>query len=110
MALLVARGGIHAVHWQVSFCIFSVFESPLVRYRKEIQCVNRFCTGIGGESALSLTIKPPKFTRDIGTSDIGTLHWLVFLNSWISSDVMWYLQGVQLEFAMWIHSRNKHRC
>ena len=32
--------------------------------------------------------------RDIGTSDIGTLHWVVFLNSRKSSDVMWYLQGV----------------
>ena len=35
------------------------------------------------------------------------LHWEGLLNSRTSSDVMGYLQGVQMKLAMWVNSRNE---
>ena len=37
------------------------------------------------------------------------LHWLQFSNSWTSSDIMGYLQGVQMEPITWVNSRNECR-
>ena len=39
--------------------------------------------------------------------DIAMLHWVGFLNSQTSSDIMGYLQA-PMELAMWVNSRNEH--
>ena len=37
--------------------------------------------------------------------DIAVLHWLGFLNSETSFDLMGHLQDVQMEIAMWVEIR-----
>ena len=41
--------------------------------------------------------------------NMAMLHWVGFLNSWTSPDMMGYLQGVEMELMMWVNSRNGQR-